>query len=111
MEPHPPVVPGPRLRRRIRSPPLQVQCTPFIVRTCVGAESPSHPSHLWGPCVLRGLKHVCQYVLHGGMQDGQARPRPAKIPYTLATGCLLVCQYVSGMSPLFTAVTSGSRVC
>ena len=78
---------------------------------CVGAESPSHPSHSWEPCVLRALQCVRQYVLHGRMRGGQARPRLTKIPYTLATGCLLVCRYVSGLSPLATPVTPGSRVC
>ena len=40
-----------------------------------------------------------------------ARPRPTKIPYTLATGCLPKCRYVSGLSPLATPVTPGSCVC
>ena len=83
---------------------------PSEVLICVGAESPSHPSHTWEPCVLRALQCVRQYVLHGRMRGGQARPRPTKIPYTLATGCLLVCRYVSGLSPLATPVTPGSRV-
>ena len=98
---------------QIRSPPLQVQYTRRYVSVpiCVGAESPSHPSHTWEPCVLRELQCVRQYVLHGRMRGGQARPRPAKIPYALATGCLLVCRYVSGLSPLATPVTPGSRAC
>ena len=84
---------------------------PSGVPICVGAESPSHPSHIWGPCVPRELHYVRRYVLRGRMQEGQARPRLTKIPYTLATGCLLVCRYVSGLSPLATPVTPGSRVC
>ena len=59
----------------------------------------------------RALHYVRRYVLRGRMRDGQARPRLTKIPYTLATGCLLVCRYVSGLSPLATPVTSGGHVC
>ena len=84
---------------------------PSGVLICIGAESPIDRSHTLEPCVPRAAQYVRQYVLHRRMQDGQARPRPTKIPYTLATGCLLVCRHVSGLSPLFTAVTSGSRVC
>ena len=46
---------------------------PSGVLICVRAESPSHPSHTWELCVLRVLQCVCQYVLHGCMQGGQAR--------------------------------------
>jgi hypothetical protein len=72
---------------------------PSGVPICVRAESPSHSSHIWGSCVLRALQYVRRYVLLRHMQDGQARLRLTKIPYTLATGCLLVCRYVSGQSP------------
>ena len=80
------------------------------VPICIGAESPIHCSHTWELFVLRAVQYVHWYVLCRHMRDGQARLRPTKIPYTLATRCLLVCQYVSGLSPLSTAVTSGSCV-
>ena len=84
---------------------------PSGVPICVGAEPPSHRRHIWGPCVPRVLQHMRRYVLRRGMRDGQARPQLTKIPYTLATGCLLVCRYVSGLSPLATPVTPEGRVC